>query len=46
MDQLLRGLVSQYEYGVVRPADVRALAASVSGQDLTAFWQRWRNTAG
>ncbi|NUR27572.1 MAG: hypothetical protein HOV83_17315 [Catenulispora sp.] len=44
MDRLLRGLVSTYEYGVVRPQDVRAMAASVSGNDLSEFWARWRNT--
>jgi aminopeptidase N len=44
MDKLLRELVSTYEYGVVRPQDVRAMAASVSGKDLSAFWARWRNT--
>ncbi|GAA1994696.1 M1 family metallopeptidase [Catenulispora subtropica] len=45
MDKLLRDLVSTYEYGVIRPGDVRTLAAAVSGKDLSAFWSRWRNTA-
>lgn len=44
MDQLLRGLFTKYEYGVETPADVRAMAQSVSGRDLSAFWAKWRNT--
>jgi aminopeptidase N len=46
MNRLLRGLVERHEYGVMRPQDVRQLAAEVSGTDLTAFWARWRNTGG
>jgi aminopeptidase N len=44
MDRLLRGLVGRYEYGVMRPEDVRAMATEVSGKDLSAFWKEWRNT--
>lgn len=44
MDRMLRGLVTTYGYGVVRPADVWAMAGSVSGKDLSAFWAKWRNT--
>lgn len=44
MNRLLRGLVDRYEYGVLRPGDVRALAGEVSGRDLSGFWARWRNT--
>ncbi|NUR58454.1 MAG: M1 family metallopeptidase [Catenulispora sp.] len=43
MNRLLHGLVDRYAYGVMRPQDVRALAAEVSGKDLSAFWARWRN---
>jgi aminopeptidase N len=46
MDTMMRGLVSKFRYGVVRPADVRAMAQSASGRDLSAFWIRWRNTGG
>ena len=44
MDQVLRALLTKYEYGVETPADVRAVAQSVSGRDLSAFWAKWRNT--
>ncbi|NUP48170.1 MAG: M1 family metallopeptidase [Catenulispora sp.] len=44
MNRVLRGLVDRYGYGVVRPEDVRAMAAEVSGKDLAGFWARWRNT--
>jgi len=44
MDQLLRGLFTKSEYGVETPVDVRAMAQSVSGRDLSAFWAKWRNT--
>ena len=43
MNTFLRTLVQRYEYGVVRPADVRALAQSVTTQDLAGFWATWRN---
>jgi aminopeptidase N len=46
MNQVLRGLFTKFEYGVERPADVRAMAQSVSGRDLSAFWAKWRNTGG
>ncbi|MEY9860947.1 hypothetical protein ABH935_006585 [Catenulispora sp. GAS73] len=44
MDRMLRGLFTKFEYGVERPADVRAMAQSVAGRDLSAFWVKWRNT--
>jgi aminopeptidase N len=44
MDQMLRALFTTFEYGVERPADVRAMADKVSGRDLSAFWAKWRNT--
>ncbi len=38
---LLRTWVSQHAYGNASVADFEALAASVSGQDLTAFFDAW-----
>ena len=38
---LLRTWVSQRAYGNGSVADFEALAASVSGQDLTAFFHAW-----
>ena len=38
---LLRTWVSQHAYGNGSVADFEALAASVSGQDLTAFFDAW-----
>ena len=38
---LLRTWVSQRAYGNGSVADFEALAASVSGQDLTAFFDAW-----
>lgn len=44
MDQMLRGLSTEFDYGVVQPSDVRAMAQKVSGRDLSAFWAKWRDT--
>jgi aminopeptidase N len=44
MNTFLRTLVQRYAYGVVCPADVRAVAQSITGRDLSAFWAKWRNT--
>ena len=38
---LLRTWVSQRAYGNGSVADLEALAASISGQDLTAFFDAW-----
>ena len=38
---LLRTWVSQRAYGNGSVADFEALAASISGQDLTAFFDAW-----
>jgi hypothetical protein len=43
MNDFLRTLVQRYEYGVVRPADVRAVAQSVTDKDLSSFWAKWRD---
>ena len=44
MNRFLKTLFQKYEYGVMRPADVRALAQSMTSQDLSGFWVKWRNT--
>jgi hypothetical protein len=44
MNHFLRTLVQKYEYGVVRPDDVRAAAQASTSVDLSGFWARWRNT--
>jgi hypothetical protein len=44
MDKFLRTVFQKFEYGNVRPSDIRAAAQSATGDDLTSFWQRWRDT--
>ena len=44
MNRFLKTLFQKYEYSVMRPADVRALAQSMTSSNLSGFWAKWRNT--
>jgi hypothetical protein len=46
MNTFLRNLLQKFEYGIVRPADVRAAAQAVTSVDLSGFWAKWRNEGG
>jgi aminopeptidase N len=39
--QILRTFYDQYEYSVATTEDFRAVAESISGRDLSAFFQEW-----
>ncbi|ADD40134.1 M1 family metallopeptidase [Stackebrandtia nassauensis] len=44
MDEALRTAVAEFSGGVITSDELRGIFAEVSGQDLSAFWERWRNT--
>ncbi len=44
MDAILRRYADQYRYGVARSADFIRVADTVSGRDLTAFFESWLDT--
>lgn len=44
MDAALRAVVEEYSGGVITSDDLRGGLAEAAGEDLDAFWERWRNT--
>lgn len=44
MDEALRTAVERYTGEIITSDDLRGIFAEVSGEDLSDFWERWRNT--
>ncbi|MGH8794418.1 MAG: M1 family metallopeptidase [Stackebrandtia sp.] len=45
MRKAMRLYVDRHAHDVAEPQELREIFAEVSGRDLDAFWERWRNTA-
>ncbi|MCU7727738.1 M1 family metallopeptidase [Actinoplanes sp. KI2] len=45
MRTALRDYLARYRFAIAEPAQLRSAFQAVTTTDLTAFWQRWRNTA-
>jgi aminopeptidase N len=46
MRTALHNYLTEYRFKIAEPSDLRAAFQAVAPTDLTAFWERWRNTAG
>jgi aminopeptidase N len=46
MRTALHNYLTEYRFKIATPAELRAAFQAETPTDLTAFWERWRNTAG